>query len=321
MADKGYIYAVARIRAHELSLLDGAFMEQLMAAQSEEQCLKLLREKGWGSPEMPAEPMLAGEIQKTWDLMEELVPDMSVFNVFLYERDFHNLKASVKESVIGGEHPGIFVQDGTVPAEIIERCVRERDYSELPERMRDAAAEASDVLLRTRDGQMCDLIIDRAAMEEILSAGKASGSELLSMYGELMAAIGDIKIAARGAFVGKDRDFILKAAAPCDTLDVNKLAEAASRGMGDLEAYLWTTSYADAADQIGTSTAAFECWCDNAIIRRIRPQIHNSFGLDPLAAYVLARQTEIKSVRIILTGKRNEMSAEEIRSRVRETYV
>ena len=33
MADKQYVYAVARIRSKELSLLSGAFLEQLTAAK------------------------------------------------------------------------------------------------------------------------------------------------------------------------------------------------------------------------------------------------------------------------------------------------
>ena len=45
MADKQYVYAVARIRSKELSLLSGAFLEQLMAAKSYDECIQLLGEK------------------------------------------------------------------------------------------------------------------------------------------------------------------------------------------------------------------------------------------------------------------------------------
>ena len=48
MADKQYVYAVARIRSKELSLLSGAFLEQLTAAKSYDECIQLLTEKGWG---------------------------------------------------------------------------------------------------------------------------------------------------------------------------------------------------------------------------------------------------------------------------------
>ena len=48
MADKQYVYAVARIRSKELSLLSGAFLDQLTAAKNYDECIQLLTEKGWG---------------------------------------------------------------------------------------------------------------------------------------------------------------------------------------------------------------------------------------------------------------------------------
>ena len=53
----------------------------------------------------------------------------------------------------------------------------------------------------------------------------------------------------------------------------------------------------------------------------MRPEIHNPFGIGPLAAYLIARENEIKTVRIILSGKLNELPEESIRERVREMYV
>ena len=48
MSDTTYTYAVAQIRALELSLLSAADIEQLVACKSQAQCLQLLAEKGWG---------------------------------------------------------------------------------------------------------------------------------------------------------------------------------------------------------------------------------------------------------------------------------
>ena len=44
-------------------------------------------------------------------------------------------------------------------------------------------------------------------------------------------------------------------------------------------------------------------------------------GGKPLVAYALARENEIKTVRIILSGKRTGMPEASIRERVREMYV
>ena len=48
---------------------------------------------------------------------------------------------------------------------------------------------------------------------------------------------------------------------------------------------------------------------------------YNSFSVGPLVAYVLARENEIKTVRIIRTGKQNDFPDEAIRERIREMYV
>ena len=317
-----YIYAVARIRSRELSLLNEAVISQLSAAATEEDCLRILNEKNWGNPDLPSEEMFQEENKKTWALIRELVPNnMQIFDVFRLEKDYHNLKAAVKESCIDGIHPGIFTDGGTIPAKDIEQAIAESDYEALPKSMRQVAQEAKETLLQTRDGQLCDVIIDRAALEAIREAGEKTGEALLKDYGELVCATGDIKIAVRAARTGKSRQFLDKALAPCSTLDVSALAEAAAAGVDAVIAYLDHTVYADAVEELNGSVAAFERWCDNRMIETSKPQIHNPCGIGPIAAYILARDNEIKTVRIILAAKRNSLPEEMLRERVREMYV
>ena len=85
--------------------------------------------------------------------------------------------------------------------------------------------------------------------------------------------------------------------------------------------YLTHTVYDSAAQALQESLSAFERWCDNKMIEEIRDQRHNPFTAAPLAAYALAKENEIKTVRIVLSGKLNQLSDESIRERVREMYV
>lgn len=91
--------------------------------------------------------------------------------------------------------------------------------------------------------------------------------------------------------------------------------------MTALTEYLKDTVYEGAVDALRLSPSAFERWCDNQIIETIRPQLYNPFTVGPVFAYVLARENEIKTVRIILSGKRNNLPEASIRERVREMYV
>ncbi len=53
----------------------------------------------------------------------------------------------------------------------------------------------------------------------------------------------------------------------------------------------------------------------------IRPEKAHPFTIGPLAAYILARESEISSVRMIITGKENDLPDQMIRERISRTYV
>ena len=92
-------------------------------------------------------------------------------------------------------------------------------------------------------------------------------------------------------------------------------------GIAGICEYLEGTPYREGGEALKESTSAFERWCDNQIIETIRPQKYNPFSAGPIIAYMLARENEIKTVRIILTGKLNQLPDDLIRERVREMYV
>ncbi|WP_312645054.1 V-type ATPase subunit [Hydrogenoanaerobacterium sp.] len=322
MSEKQYTYAVARIRAKELSLLSSSVIEQLLACKSYDECLRLLADKGWGGDgNLTAEQLLENEREQTWSLIAELVEDMSVFDVFLYANDYHNLKAAIKQVCTGTDLKNIFITNGTVDPKTILNAIEEHNYALLPEDMRVPAKEAFEALLHTRDGQLCDMIVDKAALSAIYKAGLAAENELLKLYAELTVAAANIKTAVRCQKTGKTLDVLQRALAPCGSLDADRLAQAAVSGFDAICEYLENSSYADAVPELRTSPSAFERWCDNLIIRKIRPQLYNPFTIGPFAAYILARENEIKTVRIILSGKLNGLSEESIRERCREMYV
>lgn len=315
-----YIYAVARIKARELSLLTQQDIDRLMACKTPAECLRALADKGWGANgEQTAEAVLAAEAEKTWALIHELTPDLSPFDVLLYPIDFNNLKAAVKCTVTNTEPHNVFMSGGTVKPETMQAAVRQNDFSALPDFMAEAASNATQVLLTTRDGQRCDIILDRACLTAIHRAGAESDNALIKAFSELMVAVSDIKIAARAQHTGKDRAFLEESLAPCDTLELGALIEAAEKDAEALYAYLGRTEYADGVEPLKAGASSFEKWCDDrqtALVKAVSGQDY--FTIAPLLAYVIARQNEISTVRIIVSGKQNGLSDERIRARLRE---
>ncbi|MCF2652339.1 V-type ATPase subunit [Anaeromassilibacillus senegalensis] len=315
-----YIYAVARIKARELSLLTQQDIDRLMACKTPAECFRALADKGWGTGgEQTAEAIFAAETEKTWALMHELLPDLTPFDVLLYPIDFNNLKAAVKCTVTNTEPHNVFMQGGTVDPQKMQLAVRQNDFSLLPDFMAEAASEATQVLLQTRDGQRCDVILDRACLSAIHRAGMESDNALVKALAELKVAVSDIKIAMRAQHTGKSRAFLEESLTPCATLDLAELISAAEKDAEALYAYLGRTDYADAVAPLKAGASAFEKWCDDrqtALVKEISRQDY--FTIAPLLGYVTARQNEIATVRIIVSGKQNNLPDERIRARLRE---
>lgn len=318
-----YTYAVARIRFRETALLSDADLLSLLSAKDAEAALRLLRDKGWGdnSFDGDSDALISLEEKKLWEFIGEIVPESEALDFLRVPNDFHNLKVTVKCIVRDEKPDGLFLYNSVVDPLKLFESVSKREYGDLPEFLEVPARESMTTLLQTGDGQLCDLVIDKACMEYVLKLGKESGNELIQLYCELFTASADIRIAVRSAKTNKKHDFILKALAECDSLDKDELASAASMGYEDVLSYLGTTRYSGAVDAIRSSMSAFEKWCDDYLTDEMRSQKWEPFGIGPIVAYINARQNEMKAVRLILSAKQNSLSEDTVKERLRSMYV
>ena len=137
MSNTKYTYAVARIRALEVSLFSDAVIEQLLACRTADEALRFVMEKGWGdvSGDADMDAVLKREEEKTWEVIRDVAPDMKVFDVLSYPKLYHNLKAAVKEVCTEKQTPGIFYDDCDIPGGEMLRIIENREFSRLPGNM------------------------------------------------------------------------------------------------------------------------------------------------------------------------------------------
>lgn len=323
MSDMDYTYAVARTRALEVSLFNQSVIDQLMALKTYKEALAFIMDKGWGGPDVApdAEAILAEERRKIWRNVRELGIPMDVFDVLSYPNVYHNLKTAIKEMYMNVKYDEFYYEGTTPSREELRDIVGKKDFIRLPGGMAKAASEAYETVLHTGDGQICDVIIDQACLKAIDEAGKESKEEIIKRYAAVVVATANIKIAVRCQKTGKSIEFMQRAMAPCREIDVARLAKAAVSGFDAICEFLSSCGYKDAADALKESPSAFERWCDNYLMEMLRSQKYEMFTVGPIVAYVLARENEIKTVGIILSGKLNGLSDESIRERIRVMYV
>lgn len=323
MSNTNYTFAVAKIRAMEVGLFSKSDIDQLMACRTYEECLHFLEDRGWGdgSGRQTGDEILSTERAKIWETVEELGVPMETFEVLSYPNVYHNLKTAIKETM-ADEPRDEFFYENTVPSrEELREIVSSQDFGRLPAKLEEAARDAYETLMHSKDGQLCDVIIDRACLEAIRKAGEEAADEVIQTYAKIIVAVANIKIAVRCQKTGKSFEFMMRALTECEGIQAEALAKAALGGFDTLCIYLENCGYAEAADALRISPSAFERWCDNYLIEMLQPQKYESFNVGPVVAYVIARENEIKTAGIILSGKLNKLSGLLIKERIREMYV
>jgi len=329
MRDTEYANAVARIRANELNLLNTAQLDLLISADTYESVLNILEEYGWidhGNRD-DINAALKIQAQKTWDLLSEISPDITELEFLITKNDFHNIKAALKDFVstqtlgtLINENIS-FIYPSSIDFSLIKTTVYNKKFDELPFYANDAIKKTYDVLIRTGDGQIADIMLDYMAMQYMVEIAKKTNKKFIINMAELMCVTSNLKTALRSARTGKDRQFLETALFPTKTLDVKALIEASLKGDEALLRYLSNTNYVIAADYIKISTTKFEKWCDDILMEYVQKAKYICLGVEPLIAYYIAKEAEIKNVRIILSCKYNNLSYEVIKERVRNLYV
>lgn len=314
MSDADYAYAVARVRSNELRLLSRQDIDSLLAAGDCAKCAARLSDKGWDNAGADADDsrMLQKERERTWALIDEIAPDGAAFDFLRVPNDFHNLKVALKARLQRAEWKSLCVAPCSVPTAVIEKAVSDKNFELLPEYMRAPAQKAYDALIAWADGQLCEIILDRAAIETSLSLAREQGGLVLELT-ELDAFASDIRIAVRAARMKKSRKSIRSALADCGSIDAELLADHAAEGEGSILEYL-SDARRDAFEALKNGLPEFERWCRRQKEALLESHKYDILGIAPLVSYILARQEEERTVRIILAGKRNGVDNERIRA-------
>lgn len=311
MGNTSYASAVAAVRAMENSLLTHSDIEQLIASKSKAEYNSLISAKGSEQ----------ATLEDVWDMLRAYAPNDRELEILLYKNDFHNLKAALKAVISGKEPQHYFIRPTNLDLDKLVVAIKSKEYEYLPEYIRKTAQEAYELLTRTLDGQLSDSVIDTAALEAMQRAAYRHGGEFMRRYAEMTALYADIKTAYRCALMKKPKSFIETAVCGTSELDKDSLVRAALEGVDGLFAYLENMQYSDAAKLLRESPAKFEKLCDDEMIELAQTARMTAFGTEPLAAYYLAKEAEIKNLRIISVCKESGTDRETITERMRKLYV
>ncbi|MEG1560428.1 MAG: DUF2764 family protein [Clostridia bacterium] len=326
MPQKSAIYSAARIRVQEKYLLNKGKLEKLSEATPSE-ALHLLTEFGYGekSDSASCDSLLNGELKKARALVFELTSDETVTNVFLMKQDIHNLKVLIKQKLLKDASAPPLIDGGVFTPEAISLMVRLWNFSALPKQIIDCLAEVEFKLAEKPDPQMLSVTLDKAYAAYALSVKNDFVSEYFRAWIDFYNIDAMFRLKRMG--FGYDGFFYI----PGGTIEIDALTSAYSAEPNALPLLLTATGASeklmDAIKSALTeysenlSIARFERDRDNYLIGIARERGKwDMESVAPVVSYLLAREQEVKCIRLVLTAKRNGLSKEIVAERLRELY-
>lgn len=330
--EDSYIFCAALMRARERTLLSEAALTKAAEAATVQEVMTILAEYGYGDGKPLENPrdfveVLARREEETYAEVFSALPDSEELELFTCPKDYHNAKAALKAESLGVDPEKYMSAGGRIRPEAMVEMIREKNFVFFSTEMKEAIAEAEEVFGKGRDPQEIDIILDKACYREMLRRAEDTDNKFLTGYVRLLIDMLNVSAFVRLRQIGKPWIFFQKVFLEGGNVRENlyisgyedtyqQLAEKfRPYGLGEI-----MEKGAQEVQKTGMY-ALMEKLCDDKRLSYIRDAKFVSFGLEPAAAFLIARENEIKNLRVILTGKIAGTPKEVILERLRKTYV
>ncbi len=327
-----YQYPCAVIRGNERTLLGKADMNKVAEAADVQAAMNILADFGYGSGKPLENPRdyedaLKDEQKRVSDLVLSVLHEKEQLEFLQYPVDYHNIKVILKAEVLGTSPDSYLQAGGTVEAEKLAYMIQARDYMFMAPRIKEAMEEAIEGFAKNKDPQEIDIILDKACYRDMLFAAEAEGNNFVIGYVKLLIDILNILTFVRLRKIKKPVTFLQKVFLEGGNVDEKTLIDAfddTCQMVGEkLDIYgLKEIMELGAAKVEETGKySLLEKLCDDIKVRYIQGAKFVTTGVEPIAAFYIAKESEIKNLRMVLTGKLAGIAEETIKERLRETYV
>ena len=305
------------------------------------------------------ESLLDYENEDLAAFITDISPEPRLLKVFLLRYDYHNIKVLLKAEFLGGSgEPGkpgasdasgasgasggssapntsgehVLSRSGIIAPERLARIINERTLYSLPAPMAEGIQEAirayrQSIAIQSPDPQSIDIKLDQAMYGHMLSEAAELGNPFVTKLIKIYIDLANIGAFLRMRNMRKDASFLRGALIEGGDVDHGVYARYLLDSPESFVNAMQHTPYSQLCED---GVKSFEATGTLTVFERSADNYVNSFakktklypiGLELIAAYFVARQTELKNIRIIMVGKINGIAQDIIRERLRESYV
>lgn len=326
-------HAIPRVRVFESKLLEQATFERMIRASSAEKAIDLLLQEVEYAPfadeiDRPEdyETLLNSELQRIYKVFYDMTPVKEVVDVMTLKYDYHNLKVLVKEKILQRDFSHMLVPIGTIELAALRSIFKNGEYRDLRPHMREAVETVLADFEEKNDPQRIGILFDQYMFQEKVKLAEHVGGTFLPKYVKAKIDLANLESFLRIKLQKKGRDFLHAIFIEGGNIEEYKFIELLTDSIENMPNKLFATDYAKmlrvaVEDYVQTdSLNLFNKLSDNYLMDMMKAEKVVTFGLEPLIGYLYAKETEIQTIRMIMVGKLNQISAENIRERLRDSY-
>ncbi|MDD7305071.1 MAG: V-type ATP synthase subunit C [Peptoniphilaceae bacterium] len=329
-----FIQASASTRVYEKNLLTKTQLERLMDQESLHQTLSSLSDTIYNESiqkmgrDEDYEYMLSKELKRVYDLMEKLSPDHYLIQYLKEQYIFHNIKVIVKEVILDEDLSHAYIDLGGLDTVELKKYLKDDNKKRISDNIYfNFAQKALDLYQKTKDPQIIDVSLDKDYFNRLLAIAKEDDWDFLEKFTKEKIDLINIKTLFRANRQEASKETLDQALIAGGNIALKEfdgiLNEDLSKYKESFTSYAISKYIARAFERNNPKAAMLdlEKAIDDHQMDTIKKAKTITYGPEVIFAYIVAKETEIKNLRIILTSKLNSLSRDFIKERLRESYV
>ncbi len=322
--DWRYVFQSAQVRVLELQMLTRAAFLDMANAENFQAAVDLLSSTEYALPRsekssLEMENNLLLRRSAVRELFADLILDKPIVKLFKTRDDFANLRLAVRRTLTDKPIGTDYSPDGNFPPEHFEQVFTEENYTEFPDYMAEAADRAVLDYYRNKDVRQIDNAIDCAQAEYNLKQAHLLNSIFLLGLFRIQIDLTNIRTMLRLKFTeSEQRNVFLKGG----FIELERLERSAEPGYEAPASLFFVTPYyhlVEAGAAYLNSEKSFlriEQQCEEHLTGFLKSTVQITSGPQPIIAYLLMKENEIRTVRLILTAKKNNLDTKLILDRI-----
>ncbi|PWM45046.1 MAG: hypothetical protein DBX47_05045 [Clostridiales bacterium] len=329
--DTDYLHISSRVKMLEAKLLGKDVFEKIIESDTSENVIRVLLDNGYDAGDKALEKpedfeiLLMAEQERVYSFLEQNVSDRTLIDLFCLPYDYQNIKAVLKAEYLGINPDRMMFSNGTIEKQTILSAVSNRDKSVLSQKMYEAVENSVEAYAKTGDPQQLDIFCDKFCFEDILNRAKKSDFDFLYVYFTKKVDLLNISAFIRLRKIKKDYKFFEKVFIPCENgIKLKFYEDLYDQPIAAFIDALANTIYSSMAEKINPANVdieAIEEAIEDYSISMIQSFRYVPFGPQVPLSFLLAKDEEIKNLRVAISAKLAGLSGERIRERLRLGYV